>query len=564
MGRLHDAKPAIVLIGVGHRDSMIRVFSDRYSADYDILAPATMEEAAVVITEARDEGRQVTLFVCEYFAHGEKATHILKKLQAKVPTARRIVLVPRELFRGSLPAMMDALGNGTIDAYLMLPQGPRDEEFHGAISEQLSDWGSTVNHSEIEGIRVITDEPNPDTARIVDFMHRMGVPFTVHAADSEIGREVIALAPPGSPLPVLQQPDTAEITVAPTNAQMGAAMYGTPSDLGEGAVCDLVVVGSGPAGLAAAVYAASEGLDVLVLDSGPVGGQAGSSSMIRNYLGFPRGISGMRLAQRARTQAARFGARFLTGWAVTGLLPGSGSTPHQVVVGDTALAARTVLIATGVDLRRLGVPEIEELVGRGVNYGAAISTARAMRGRPVFVVGGGNSAGQAAVHLARFASSVTVIVRRDGLAATMSDYLIRELNGNPRISIRPHTEVVDGGGEGHLEWLSLRDTRTGESERVEAGGLYLLLGAAPACGWLPPEVVRDERGYVLTGADTPWQSWSGGRPPDPYATTWPGIFAAGDIRCGSMKRVAAASGEGAATVPLVHARLAQLAGERRA
>nr|WP_245616986.1 FAD-dependent oxidoreductase [Knoellia subterranea] len=294
-----------------------------------------------------------------------------------------------------------------------------------------------------------------------------------------------------------------------------------------------------------------------MIDQGPVGGQAGTSSMIRNYLGFPRGISGMRLALRARTQAVRFGARFLAGQEVTGLSIGGGPDgSHVVQLGDDTVRGRAILIATGVDYRRLDVEPLEALVGRGVNYGAAASTSREVKHKDVFVVGGGNSAGQAAVHLSRFARHVTIVVRRDGLAETMSNYLIREIEGNPRISVRPHTIVTDGGGEGHLEWLSLRDTEAGVDERVEAAGLYLLLGAQPTCHWLPPEVARDDLGFVLSGADTPWQSWQGGRPPAPYATTVPGVFVAGDIRCGSMKRVASASGEGAAVVPLVHQHLA--------
>jgi thioredoxin reductase (NADPH) len=286
--------------------------------------------------------------------------------------------------------------------------------------------------------------------------------------------------------------------------------------------------------------------------------------MIRNYLGFPRGISGMRLTQRARSQALRFGAQFMIGRAVTGLRIGVGE-PHRVLVDDTEIVARTVLIASGVDYRRLGVPSIEDLVGRGVNYGTAASTARDMKHKTVYVVGGGNSAGQAATYLARFADSVTILIRRPSLAETMSQYLVNEIEGNPRIAVRPCTSVVDGGGDdGHLAWLDLRDANTGQVERVPADGLYLLLGAAPTCGWLPRDVAMDPHGFVLTGADTPWQSWVGGRPPEPFATTVPGVFAAGDIRCGSMKRVASASGEGAAVIPLVHAHLAATADESAA
>jgi thioredoxin reductase (NADPH) len=265
----------------------------------------------------------------------------------------------------------------------------------------------------------------------------------------------------------------------------------------------------------------------------------------------------MRLAQRARNQAIRFGTRFFTGWPVGELVPATRPGGlHRIVTEGGEVQARSVLIATGVAYRRLGVEPLEELVGNGVHYGAAVSAAREMDGRDVVVVGGGNSAGQAAIHLARFARSVTIVVRRPDLTQTMSDYLIREMSFNPVISVRGRTTVVDGGGEGRLEWLVERDLDTGEERRVEAGGLFLLLGAEPHCDWIPGEVCRDERGFVLTGRDIPKDRWVDGVPPANLETTVPGIFAAGDVRGGSMKRVAAASGEGASVVPLVHAHLA--------
>jgi thioredoxin reductase (NADPH) len=549
--------PVILVLGAEYRQAMVDVLSQRYAFDYEILAPASMEEAWQVLTELRTGRRPVALAACEFFAGGEKATHLLAKFQKFMPSARRLVYVPAERFRGSVAVMRESLAEGRLDLYLMLPQGPRDEEFHTAISETLSDWAQSVNLSEIDGTRIIADGPSPDLSRIRDFLDRMGMPNTVHAPDSPAGTEVLAAAGPDAQLPVLQGPN-GELTMSrPSNADLGAALYGRPTDIGPDAICDLVIVGAGPAGLGAAVYAASEGLDTLIIDQGPIGGQAGTSSMIRNYLGFPRGISGMRLAQRARSQAVRFGARFLAGQEVTGLRVGAGPDgSHVVDLGEVSVRGRTVLVSTGVDYRRLGVDALEELVGRGVNYGAAASTSREVKHKDVYVVGGGNSAGQAAVHLSRFAASVTIVVRRDGLGATMSSYLIREIEGNPRITVRTRTVVTDGGGEGRLEWLNLRDVDSGDDERVDAAGLYLLLGAEPTCHWLPPEIARDDLGFVLSGADTPWQSWQGGRPPAPYATTVPGVFVAGDIRCGSMKRVASASGEGAGVVPLVHAFLA--------
>ena len=277
--------------------------------------------------------------------------------------------------------------------------------------------------------------------------------------------------------------------------------------------------------------------------------------MIRNYLGFPRGISGMRLAQRARLQATRFGARFITGWEVTGLTTAPGVEPHCVHTDGGDVRARSVVIATGAAYRKLAVPALEELTGRGVFYGSAMTAAREMEGLDVVVVGGGNSAGQAALHLARFARSVTIAVRRPGLHETMSRYLIDEIDSNPRVALHTCCEVVDGGGLARLEWIDLRDTNTGQVTRRPCEGLFLLLGADPRCGWLPPEVCLDERGFVLTGRDVPQERWLDELPPESLATSAPGIFAVGDVRAGSMKRVAAASGEGSSVVPLVHAHL---------
>jgi thioredoxin reductase (NADPH) len=345
--------------------------------------------------------------------------------------------------------------------------------------------------------------------------------------------------------------------VAATSVRdVAVVIYGRPDAIDVDTVVDLAIVGAGPAGLAAAVYAASEGLTTVVVESEAVGGQAGTSSMIRNYLGFPRGISGMRLAQRARNQATRFGTQFFTGWDVTHLEPGADGEPHVLHTDGGQVRARAVVIATGVSYRKLRVPSVEEYTGNGVFYGAAMTAAREMEDQDVVVVGGGNSAGQAACHLARFARSVTILVRRPTLAETMSQYLIGEIEYNPRIRVRTSGMVVDGGGDGRLEWLCVEDTRTGERTRESATGLFLLLGAEPHCDWLPPGVARDDNGFVVTGRDVPKDRWADGLPPGNLATTVPGIFAAGDIRSGSMKRVAAASGEGASVVPLVHAWLA--------
>jgi len=329
----------------------------------------------------------------------------------------------------------------------------------------------------------------------------------------------------------------------------------------EAVTYDVAVIGAGPAGLAAAMYGASEGLATAVLEHEALGGQAGTSSMIRNYLGFPRGVSGAELAQRAYEQAWILGADFIYGLSAIGL--GTAGPDRVITLGDGAEAtSRAVILATGVTWRRLGVSSLEALVGAGVFYGAAASEAPAVRGREVYVVGGANSAGQAAVHLARYAARVTMLVRGASLAEAMSDYLIREIQAAPNIVVRYHTEAVDGHGNGHLTALTLKDRTTGTTETVPATALFILIGAEPHTDWLPERIRRDRWGFVLTGTDLladgrPPASWPLGRPPTPLETSLPGVFAVGDVRHGSTKRVASAVGEGSIAIRLIHEYLSQ-------
>jgi thioredoxin reductase (NADPH) len=344
------------------------------------------------------------------------------------------------------------------------------------------------------------------------------------------------------------------VFVDPSNAELAEALgFGTRPGAG---AYDLVIVGAGPAGLAAAVYAASEGLRTLVVEPQVVGGQAGTSALIRNYLGFPRGISGNDLANRALEQAWLFGANLVLAEQATGLR--SRGPDRLVRLSDgSEVTARAVVIASGVSWRRLGVPHLEALVGAGVFYGAARAEARAMQGQDVFVVGAGNSAGQASVELAKHAASVTILVRDGALGQSMSDYLVQEIEHAPNIAVRLHTEVVDGHGDRRLERLVLRDRRSGVTEDVPAAALFVMIGAEPRTEWLAGSVERDDRGYILTGHDLlragkPPAGWPRLRPPLLLETSIPGVFAAGDVRYRSVKRVASAVGEGAVAVQLVH------------
>ena len=558
--------PAILLgTMTQHRQAVEDAFATRYAHDYDLRIFTSAEELLDCARELTIDRHGIALVAMEPALDNGDGLGLFDDVHTIAPTARRLVLLPPASWSTSLPTLRARLAEGRLDTWIGIPSAPRDEEFHAAVIDLLSDWSWTTNAVEVDGVQIVSDAKSPDVARIVDYLQRMGRPHRRYHADSEVGRAVIAAAGPEARFPLVRTPPKSqgpgdalevrpdEVLSAPTLADMAARMYGSVADLDPDFVADLVVVGAGPAGLAAAVYGASEGLATVVLEAEAVGGQAGTSSMIRNYLGFPRGISGMRLAQRARMQALRFGARFFVGLPVEELRLGD---PHTVCLqGAGTVRGRTIVIATGAAYRRLGVESIEAFLGRGVNYGAATSVARDLTGRDVYVVGGGNSAGQSAIHLSRFAKSVTMVIRRDSLQSTMSDYLIREIEANSVISLRPETEVVDGGGDGWLQWLTLRDRRDGVEERVEASGLMLLLGADPCSSWLPTEVARDDNHFVVTGRDVPQEQWRHELPPAALATTVPGVFAVGDIRTDSMKRVAAAAGEGAAVVPLVHAYL---------
>ena len=570
MRRLRDMSevPAIVLVAPEHSETLLQQFT-RYRDEYALFVARDLDEAGQIITELGSNGnKRLALVVTESQVaadgtpeaphdHHQGLLATLSGWRDSVPTSRRLVVAHRSRFPQDSGVVRPLLASGLLDAYLLLPSGPRDEEFHGAVTELLSDWGATVPDPEVEVVQLAALGDEPVTREIREFLDRSGLPYGVHHPDSPIGAEILAewtTANPGAAasLPVVRAPFRKILMTPSSAAELASYFYGRPTDLPEDLVLDLIIVGAGPAGLAAAVYGASEGLRVLAVEAEVPGGQAGTSSMIRNYLGFPRGISGMRLAQRAINQAARFGAWFFSGSRVTDLRVGGQGEPFVLVTDRGEVRGRSVVVASGVRYRRLGVPEIEALVGRGVFYGSAMTAAREMSDVDVVVVGGGNSAGQAALHLARFARSVTIVIRRASLAETMSQYLINEIDHNARVSVQARSAVVAGGGPGRLDHVTIRHLDTGVDETRDVGGLFLLLGAEPGADWLPPQVARDDYGFVLTGRDVPRQGWCDGLPPESLETSVSGVFAVGDIRSGSMKRVASASGEGASVIPLVH------------
>ena len=436
---------------------------------------------------------------------------------------------------------------------MLRPEFPGDEAFHRAITELLEDWAAERG-PRYEAIHIIGERWSARAAELRDRMGRNSVPYGFYDSDSDEARDLLAahgLSPETSRLPVAIlrfRPDLPPLE-DPSDQVLGEA-FGVNATIDDALRVDVTIIGAGPAGLAAAVYGASEGLDTLVIEHQAVGGQAGTTSLIRNYPGFPSGVSGARLATMMYQQAWGLGARFLFMTSVTAMRVDEAGDLVVELSNGTAIRTASVVVATGVSYRRLHAPGIDERVGKGVFYSPAVTEAAAMRDQPVVVVGGGNSAGQAAVHLARFASTVTLLVRGASLAASMSDYLIRELDLAANITIRHRSEVVRVSGEQRLERIAVRDVDTGEQEVLEAAGLFVLIGSQPRTDWLPPAVERDEWGFILTGAD------AGADPPSSSGTSVRGIFAAGDVRRGSMKRVASAVGEGAGVISDVHRYLA--------
>ncbi len=532
----------------------------RYGADYDVVAKSSGAAALATLQSLRDENAQVAVVLCDVGGSDQvDEDHFFGRVRALYPEAKRGLLVDWGAWADPPTAevILRLMALGKIDYYVLKPWRPADEYFHRTITEFLLEWERAISLVPRE-VSVIGSPSSPRTHELRSLLVRNGVQHVFHDSDSPIGRRMLAEADQsGTALPVVLLLD-GRVLVDPTNAELADA-YGVRTHLDGDADFDLIVVGAGPAGLAAAVYASSEGLRTLVVEREAIGGQAGSSSLIRNYLGFSRGVSGADLAQRAYQQAWVFGTNFLLMREAVGL----SSEPrwHTVAAANGQRArARAVVLATGVSYRRIGVPDLEALVGAGVFYGASVWEARALAGKDAVVVGGGNSAGQAALHLARYARSVTVLVRGSSLAESMSQYLIDEIAA-AGVRVDLETEVVDGGGDGRLEWIRLRDRPSGETRTAEASALFILIGATPHTAWLPPDIQRDESGYLITGRDViaglPSRDWPLPRPPLMLETCVPGIFAVGDVRHGSVKRVASAVGEGSIVVSQVHELLAR-------
>jgi thioredoxin reductase (NADPH) len=527
-----------------------RELRDRYARHYRVISMRSPHEARACLEDLAAAGEDVALVLAGQWLSGMTGSELLDDARHLHPHAKRGLLIAWGTWgdRPTGEAIFDSIAHGRIDHYVIRPSASPDELFHQAISSLLLEWAEARRASP-HTIHVVGESWSGRAYELRDLLGRCAIPHSFCLADSNDGRAFVAEAGEAAKLPIVVLPD-GTVLKDPSNAEMSIAA-GSPVNP-ERMDFDLVIVGAGPAGLSAAVYGASEGFSTLVVDEGGLGGQATSSSLIRNYLGFPRGVSGRRLAQQAYEQAWVFGANFAFMQRATDL-----RREHDelfVTLSDSArVRARAVLLATGARYRRLGVPALEALNGAGVFYGGPASEAPAMAGQDVYVLGGANSAAQAALYLARYARRVTLVVRAQSLGAGMSHYLVRQVEATPRLHVRLRTEIVGGGGDGWLEHLVLRDRAEGSEETVDAGGLFLMIGARPHTDWLPPDVDRDARGFVLTGTDLREDhAWPLDRGPLLLETSMPGVFAAGDARHGSVKRVASAVGEGSVAIQLLH------------
>ncbi|MFI5896601.1 FAD-dependent oxidoreductase [Actinoplanes sp. NPDC051513] len=543
----------------GELDIIQRELISRYATDYEIISERSAASALQRLDALRAAGdvQVLVLFAAQEMTE-MTGIEYLRRAHELHPRAQRVLLIPWGNRSASRP-ILKAVSLGQIDRYATVPSPPPDENFHHLVTELLRE---RQQHRQAQRtvVTVIGERWAPRSHEFRDLLQRGGLPFAFHTADSAEGRALLhQVHCPAGPFPVLIRFD-GQVLTNPTNEQAATAL-GVRHSSEEGTF-DVVVVGSGPAGLSAAVYAASEGLRTIVVDRDTIGGQAGTSSLIRNYLGFPLGISGAELTNRALDQAWSFGAETSVLRPATGLRT-DGSDLFVAFADGTEITTRAVVLATGASYQRLGIPGLESLVGAGVFYGGGITEAQAMEGQHVYVVGAGNSAGQAAVHLAKYAQRVTILVRGGALDATMSDYLVKTIEATDNIDVRLDTTIVEGHGAGRLEELGLRNNTTGQTLTVPAAALFILIGAQPHTAWLPEGIRRDPRGYILTDSDLAPTGATGAeagqpRPPFQLETSMPGVFAAGDVRHGSVKRVASAVGEGGISIRSVHQHLAHL------
>ncbi|MEV6580370.1 FAD-dependent oxidoreductase [Streptomyces sp. NPDC051582] len=525
-----------------------------YGADYRIVRAESGESALDALRELKLRGDLVAVILADYRMPQMNGIEFLEQALGIYPGARRVLLTAY----ADTNAAIDAINVVDLDHYLLKPWDPPEEKLYPVVDDLLSAWRSS-DYRPVPATKVVGHRWSARSSLVREFLARNQVPYRWYSSDEPEGQRLLeAAGAEGQRLPLVVTPDGTALT-EPEPAELAAhvGLATTPT----ADFYDLVVIGGGPAGLGSAVYGASEGLRTVLVERSATGGQAGQSSRIENYLGFPDGVSGAQLTDRARRQAGRFGAEILTAREVTGLEVNGAARVVRFSDGS-AVAAHSVILATGVSYRQLLAPGCDSLTGCGVYYGSSLTEAAACQGQDVYIVGGANSAGQAAMYLARGAKSVTLLVRGESLRASMSYYLIQQIEETPNITVRTRTVVEEAHGDGHLEQLTLRDADSGATELVGCQWMFVFIGAAPLTDWLDGTVLRDEHGFILAGPDLtadgrPPAEWALDRPPYHLETNIPGVFVAGDARAQSAKRVASAVGEGAMAVMLVHRYLEQ-------
>jgi len=546
-----DSRPSLVVVDA-NAPELARIVAEldrRCGIDYAIVSERSGSEALARLEAMAAADEAVAIVMADQWLPDLTGDVFLARVRDLHPLAKRALLVSWGAWadRPTAAGIHRAVALGHADYYVLKPWRSPDELFHRTIAEFLHEW-SRVALPGPSPIVVVAALSTRRAHEITTLLIRNGVPHVAHDSNSRDGRRLLEqLGLAECELPVVVS-SGGLVLVDPSNAEL-AASYGMSTRIDGHGDFDVAVVGAGPAGLAAAVYASSEGLRTLVVERESIGGQAGSSSLIRNYLGFPRGVSGAELAQRAFQQAWIFGTRFLVMQEVVDLKQAGDWFTLSLSNGEGA-RARSVILATGASYRRLGIPSLDAFIGTGVFYGASVADAKALAGEHVYVVGGGNSAGQAAMHLSRHARRVTLLVRDASLETRLSSYLIDTLLAAPNVDVRVQTDVTRGEGEGRLERVVLRDIASGAESTVEAAALFVLIGARPHTDWLPPEIECNQRGFVLTGSDAADPTRS------PLETSLSGVFAVGDVRQHSIKRVASAVGEGSGVIQHVHRYLA--------
>ncbi len=545
-----------VILAVDDEPEVLRAVQrdlrSQYADSYQVLGAGGGQEAVDTLEELALRETPVALILADQRMPGVTGVDVLRESLKHFPETKKALLTAY----ADTEAAISAINDVGLDHYIMKPWDPPDQKLYPILDDLLDDWQAHFRPT-FDGIRIIGQEWSRPAFELKAFLAMNQIPYkSLTLEKDEEARHLMESAGAGLADLPLVLPGDGEPLMSPTPDEL-AEKIGLQTHAKDPAY-DLAIVGAGPAGLAAAVYGSSEGLKTILIEAAAPGGQAAQSTLIENYLGFPRGISGADLARRAYSQATRLGAEILVPAQVERI---ERKDPFKIIHlhDGSQINAKAVVVTSGVEYRRLEAKGLEELTGAGVYYGTSNIEASYHEGQPMYVVGGGNSAGQASLFLSRFTDSVTIVIRSDDLTATMSQYLIDNIDHNEAVSVLPRSQVVEAKGDTHLRSIVLEDRDTGEQHEVDAGALFIFIGQKAHTDWLQNLVQLDERGFVLAGSDLgPLKDWTADREPLPLETSVPGIFVAGDVRHGSIRRVAGATGEGSTAIRFVHQHLASL------